>query len=909
MLGRDDETEVLESLLRHVAEGRGGGVILQGEPGIGKTALLSYIEERATGFQVLRAVGVAPESGFAYATLHQLLLPVLGLVDGLPGPQARAMNILFGRAHGAPPDPFLVALSVLSLLSLLADRQPVLCVVDDAHWADQPTLKTLAFVARRLDNEPVALVLAARVDEGHGIDLPDLRRVPLMGLDREAAKALLAERFGERRLTESALNHLLAATGGNPLALIELAGSRIPPEGTHEPPAMTDELQRSFLTKVRARHTESLPLLQLIAADGSGSTDVIEKAAASLRVDIGPLHRGELDELLTHDGPRLVFRHPLIRSAIHHSATADRQAAIHRALASAFDDPADQHRRAWHLGQAAVDHDEQAAEQLERSAEQAALRGGPAAAMAALSRAAELTADGPRRGRRLWTAAHAALHGGFTAKAEELLDRAEREPHLKEEDRIPLAVMRAIVAVFAGSPEDALDLIRPWMPRALHLDRRRFAPTVAMYGDLGIRALRPQAWSDLGGWLEEITPAPDDPEEAVLLLLRRACRARTGRDPEPAVRDTAVLGSLTDPITMTLAGAVARGLGEHELGRRLYRDAGRLARTSGSLGALAWNLEYQAADEIARGRYGLAEAHAEEGCQFATEVGQSSTACRNRGLLAFCAAVRGRPDAGELATEVLAEGSDRRLADAMSYAWRALGLIELGAGRYREAVRHFEAVGAWDIDAPADLVMGTVPDLVEALVRAGERDRAAAATARYAQWSRHTAAPELGALAARCRALTCTDGAADVHYAESLRLHASSDSPLEQARTELLFGEWLRRDRRRSQAQRHLRGAAETFRRIGALAWADRALGELRATGESVRAPEAGALSSLTPQELRITLAVGEGLTNREIAAQLFLSPRTVDYHLRKVFQKADITSRAELMRLVLTESPAGYQT
>jgi hypothetical protein len=459
---------------------------------------------------------------------------------------------------------------------------------------------------------------------------------------------------------------------------------------------MTDELQRSFLTKIRARHAESLPLLQLIAADGSGRLETIERAAASLRLATDSLHRAELDELLAYDGTRLVFRHPLIRSAIYHSATVDRRAAIHRALASAFDTPADQHRRAWHLGQAAVGHDEQAAEQLERSAEQAAMRGGPAAAMAALSRAAELTADGPRRGRRLWTAALAALGGGFTATAVELLDRAEREPHPDEADRIALAAVRATVAQFAGSPEDAMDLIKPWIPRALRVDRRLFTPTIVMYGDLGFRINRPGAWSDLAGWLDGITLAPDKPEDAVLRLPHSASRACAGHDPEPAVRDSAAVESLTDPVTMTLTGAVARRLGDYELGRRLYRTAGQLARKTGSLGTVAWNLEYQATDEIARGRLGLAESHAEEGCQFAAEAGQPNTACRNRGLLALCAAIRGQPEAGELATDVLAEASGRKLTDAMSYARRALGLIELVAGRHREAALHFEAVGGWD---------------------------------------------------------------------------------------------------------------------------------------------------------------------------------------------------------------------
>ncbi|WP_431906591.1 ATP-binding protein [Nonomuraea jabiensis] len=907
MLGRDDESELLESLLRHAAEGRGGGVILHGEPGIGKTALLSHAVQQAAGFRVLRAVGVEPEADLAYATLHQLLLPLLGRAHELPEPQAQALRVLFGRAHGAPPDPFMVGLSTLSLLSLAAGERPVLCVVDDAHWADRPTLKTLAFVARRLDDEPVAVALAARADEGHSTDLPDLRRIPLTGLGPGAARALLAGHAGERPLSESEQDRLLAVTGGNPLALLELAGRRIPPEGTPEPPAMTDRLQRSFLARIRARHAPSLALLQLIAADGSGSVETIEKAAASMGIATDVLHRAELDDVLTYDGTRLVFRHPLIRSAIYHSATGNRRVELHRALAAAFDAPADQHRHAWHLGQAAVGPDEHAADQLEHSAEQAALRGGPAAAMASLSRAAELTVDGPRRGRRLWSAAHAAAQGGFTAAAVELLERAEREPSLDETDRISVAVMRAVVAEFAGSPEDAMDLIKPWIPRALRIDRRRFTPTAAMYGNLGVRANRPQAWSDLADWLDESTLASDNPEDALLLLLRDAGRARTGRDPRSAVRDRAAVESLTDPITMTLAGSITRALGDRELSGRLYRDAGKLARNSGALGALAWNLGYQAADEISRGRLGLAEAHAEEGCQFAAEVGQPNTACRNRALLALCAAIRGRSDAGELAADVLAEASGRDLADAIFHARRALGLVELVAGRHREAVRHFEAVGGWDADVPPDLGMAIVPDLVEALVRAGERDRAAAATARYTQWTERIASPDLGALAARCRALVRTDGGADAHYAESLRLHARCADPLEHARTQLLFAERLRRDRRRSEAQEHLRAAAETFRRIGALTWADRALGELRATGESARArtPEADTLSTLTPQELRITLAVGEGLTNREIAARLFLSPRTVDYHLRKVFHKAGITSRAELIRLVLAERSA----
>ncbi len=904
LFGRVREQAAIEALLERARAGRGGGLVLRGEPGIGKSTLLGYAAERASGMRVLHTVDVEPESDLGHATLHRLLLPVLDSIHQLPEPQARALSVVFGQADGPAPDRFLVALATLSLLSEAACERPALCLVDDAHWADAPSLDALAFVARRLEVEPIALVLAARADEGRPLDVTGLVDLPLAGLEREAARALLTEHGGDR-LSAVEQDELLRATAGNPLAIRELPTAARQSAGRGEPLPLAAGLRRAFLERARQRDPAAQWLLLLVAADGSGRRDTIQRAARlRLGSDLDSQALDELDDLITDDGLRLAFRHPLIRSAIYHGTSPDERRAAHRALAAALDtEPAELDRRAWQLGQAASGPDEPAAEELERSAERAERRAGPAAAAAALERAAELSASDPGRARRSVAAAASWWQGGHAARAATLLQQAERLAPLAQRVRLDLAGLRALMELRAGTPSDALALLVPTLPDAPWADRDQAVRLLMLLGEASFHANAADAWNQITGLAERLPLRGDDAEDVLLRVFRAACRVRAGVDPGLAPGDLDAVEQLTDPAKLAWAGGMAWGVGNRDLARRLHRKAVLRARTLGAAGTLAWAFEYLVADELARGRFATAEAYAEEGHRFAVETGQPNTACRHQGSLAVIAALRGRElETRQLTDEVLVEASNHHLASATASAYRALGLLDLAAGRFAEAMEHLQALDRDGGMAHPGIVLATVPELVEAAARANQPDRAAEPLDRLASWAEATRSPELGALVARCRALLAAGDAAETGFRLALELHAQTDTPMEQARTQLLFGQHLRHQRRRSDARPRLRAALETFQRLGASAWAERARHELRATGETTRRREPSTLATLTPQELRIVAAVSEGASNREIAAQLFLSPRTVDYHLRKVFEKAGISSRAELIRLTLAE-------
>lgn len=903
--GRAKERAAIEGLLEQTRAGRGGCVVLHGEPGIGKTALLEYAAAQAAGMRVLRTAGVEPETDLGFATLHRLLLPVLDRVEQLPEPQARGLGVVFGQADGPPPDRFLVALATLSLLSDVAGDQPVLCLVDDAHWADAPSLDTLAFVARRLDAEPVAVAFAARADEGRHLDTSGLLDLPLAGLDRDAARALLVAHGGER-LSAADQDELLRTASGNPLAIRELpAAFRGAVPG--EPLPLAAGLRWAFLERARRRGSAAQQLLLLTAADGTGRLDTIRRAAAVLG---GPAPAAvadladDLADLVVVDGARLTFRHPLMRAAIYHDGSPTQLRAVHRALAAALlDDEQERDRRAWHLGKAAAGPDEEVAGELERSAERATRRAGPAAAAAALQRSAELSDSAARRAGRLVAAATAWWQGGHASRAAELLEDAERAGPLTGANRWDAAALRALMELRAGTPSEALALLRPVIADALRGDQHRAIPLLMLLGEAGFQTNAGEVWTELAALLEPLPLAGDDVEDVLARLFRAACRARAGKPLGLASGDLAAADRFTDPVALLWAGGMAWGVGDQEQGRSLRRKAVRRARALGAAGTLAWALEYLVTDELTRGRFATAEAFAEEGLRFAEETSQPNTACRHRGSLAVLAALRGHDDRARVyADEVLSEADQRHLAGATVAAYRALGLLDLAAGRYPEALDHFEAVERGSATHPGIKLM-SVPELVEAAVRANQPARAADALQGLAGWADATNAPELTALVARCQALLATDGSAESHFRRALDRHAQTERPMEQARTALLYGQWLRRERRRSDARPHLRAALETFRRLGAATWAELARGELRATGETARRRDPSALATLTPQELRIVAAVSEGATNREVAAQLLLSPRTVDYHLRKVFQKAGVSSRAELIRLTLAEA------
>jgi DNA-binding CsgD family transcriptional regulator len=898
--GRAGEQAAIDVLLGQARDGAGGALVLRGEPGIGKSALLRYAAEQAHGMRVLHTAGVEPESDLGHGTMHRLLLPLLDGIGRLPPAQADALDAVFGRSRAPVPDRFLVGLATLTLLADAARVRPLLCLVDDAHWADQPSLDALAFAARRLAAEPIALVAAARSDALRPGLLAGLPELPLAGLDGESARLLLPER-GSAPADEDLL---LRTAAGNPLALRELPAG-IPRGGpTGEPLPLVDRLQEAFVARLGHLGAAARRLLVLAAADGTGRLAVLRRAAAAQR-DPTPVSDAVLDELrsvFVVDGSTAAFRHPLVRSAVYHAAGSAERRAAHLALAAALDgEPAEQDRRAWHLGRAAEGPDETVAAELERAAERATRRAGPAAAAAALARAAELTPHGPGQARRLVAAAAASWEGGDGARATERLDLAERADSSGPAARTDIAMLRALIELRTGSPADALRLLRPVVRDALHDGPATAVELLMLLGEAGYHAGDARTWREVTEAVEELPLAGDDPDHALLRLTRAVARVRRGEPSGLSGEDLATVEQVTDAGRLCWAGGMIWGIGDAARGRWLRRRAMERARATGAVGTLAWVLEYVVTDEMSAGRFRSATALADEGNRHAAETGQPNLGCSFRATLAVLAALQGREaETRELADQVLAEAGGRNLVASIAKAHQARGLLDLAAGRAEQAVAHLRPLDGPDHTAHPGLVLQNVPDLVEAADRLDRPELAAEPLQRFTRWAEATGSSELLALVARCEALAGAGDAEDA-FRRALDLHSTADRPIELARTQLLYGEHLRRARRRSDARPLLRAALTTFEHIGAAAWADRAREELRATGETAADPAPDALAALTPQELRIATAAAGGATNREIATQLFLSTRTVDYHLRKVFQKTGITSRIELTRFPLT--------
>jgi tetratricopeptide (TPR) repeat protein len=506
-----------------------------------------------------------------------------------------------------------------------------------------------------------------------------------------------------------------------------------------------------------------------------------------------------------------------MRAAIYQASSASERMAVHRALAAALhDDDSEFHRYAWHLGQAAHGRSEATARELERSASQAVRRGGQAAGAAALAKAAELSESDQERGRRLVDAATAYWHGGDVARARELLKQAEALDQLPDVAQFGRAELRAMLEATVGYPADALDVLRAVIPYAMRRDLHRALPLLLLYGEVGYKTNAPDAWAEIASWLEPVVLDGDSPDDALLRLLRGTIRARAGKDTHMRPDDLETLIELDDPIKLTRAAGMSWALGEHDLRGRLLRKAMQRARAIGAAGTLAWSLEFLVFDELSRSSFSIAEAYAEEGSRLATETGQPNTACRHRTMLALLAALQGRAlQARELADEVIAEATRRRLTDSVAYAHLGLGHLELLVGNNNEAIRHYEAMQARGSSVvQSGLEMHSMPNLIEALARADQHEQAIEHLHRFEQWTTRTSSPELQALTARCRTLVTSGPNAEREYRQALELLAEVDAPMGLARTELLFGEYLRRERCRTDAQTHLRTALEAFRRL-----------------------------------------------------------------------------------------------
>jgi DNA-binding CsgD family transcriptional regulator/sulfur carrier protein ThiS len=904
--GRDAECAALEGLLEAVRRGESGALVVRGEPGVGKTALVEHMFESADDVRVARAVGVQSEMELAFAALQQLCGPMLDRLDRLPGPQQEALRVAFGLSGGEAPDRFVVGLAALSLLSEVAEERPLLCVVDDAQWLDQASALALAFVARRLLAESVAVVFVTREPSQELIGLPEL---VVEGIGDADARELLD--FGlPGPLDERVRDRIVAETRGNPLALLELPRGLSPAElaggfGLPDALPLADRIEQSFLRQLQSVPPETKRLLLTAAAEPVGDVTLLWRAAERLGIATDRLAPAEAAGLIEL-GARVRFRHPLVRSAIYGaSAHADRR-AVHGALAEETDPEADPDRRAWHRAHAAAGLDEEVASELERSADRAQGRGGVAAAAAFLERAAELTPDPASRGARALAAAQAKLEAGAPEAAEALLATAELTP-LRELQRARLERLRAQIAFALRRGSDAPPLLLDAAKRLMPLDPEQARETCLEALAAAIFAGRLGNGRDVLEAARATSAASRPPRAIDLLLNGLATRVAEGYAAGvPPLREALEAFRRDDGDNadnnrwLWLACRVAADLWDDEIWDELATRGVRRAREAGALSVLPLVASYRAGVHIHAGEYTDASALLEE-AYAVTQVTHTAPLVQARQMIA---AYRGHErQALELIEAGRQAATARGQGMALSMIECANAILFNGLGRYQEALAPAERACAQD---ELSLYGLAFVELIEAAVRSKNPRVAATALERLSERTQASGTEWGLGLEARSRGLLTDGPSAETFYAEAVQRLAHGRVAPHLARAELVYGEWLRRENRRVDAREQLRAAHDTFSRIGAGAFAERARRELLATGETARRRDVETRGVLTPQEAHVARLAKDGLSNPQIGAQLFISPRTVQYHLRKVFVKLDITSRNQLSRVQASQFNTG---
>ncbi|MEU7749794.1 AAA family ATPase [Nonomuraea sp. NPDC049158] len=1049
LYGRGAEQAEIDALLDAALAGRSGAVVIKGETGIGKSALLGYAAGRAAGWPVLRTLGVESETELPFAALHLLLRPVLGHAGRLPPGQAAALRGAIGAAPSEVADRFLVGLAALTLLSDLAGDGPILCLVDDAQWLDDASADALLFAARRLDAEGVVMLFALR--DGATTPRPGAMATPetipphrealatpavarsrletmatprvtpphrealatsgvaelrLGRLEAAVAAEFLADRA--RDLAPQVRRRVLDEAAGNPLALIEFAAvltpeqragrlSPLPFAGESGP--LSHRVRTTFEAYIDRFPEPARAALLVAAADDTGDLDLILRAAARLGATVADLTLAEREELIELSAAGLSFRHPLIRSAAYRGAPYFRRVAAHLALAESLSDqtarclgdpmgrpldgrttapldgrttgsppgrtatPLDGRttasqdnwtaaslgdqaaesldgqaradRRAWHRAAAATGPDERVAGELERAALRARDRQGTAAASVAYERAADLTADTARTARRLIAAAELAVQAGQLKRAAGLADRAApltTTLATTPAERACLAQVRARVEVEQGSPSAAGRILVEGAGHVLTADPALAARMLAEAIHYASFAADPKLAHDADHRLSALAlplpkgPQPPQPEAPRPPLpggpqppWRQGAHSAQPEEPQPLPQGPGVLAAgmavmarlvegqaVVDlspiraaarlagdaPDLLPLAASLSIVSGDEVTAHRLAESLVARCREHGLIGLLPQALALLAQAQMLRGRHREASAAAAEALTVASDIHQAHRAGHLHGLLAWLAAVGG---AEERCLELAAKADGDVEATRALAAW-ALGLSQLGQGRAGAALDHLQTAG----HRHPVVALCAAPDLVEAAVRAGRADLAAGAAATFEGWAAVVERPWADAIAARLRGLLAEGDEAGGHFARAVAVPA--DQPFQQARNELLYGEWLRRAHRRSEARRWLRAAFEAFDALGAAPWARRAHGELEAAGEAAVSRSGGLLDRLTPQERQVVRLAAAGLSNRQIGARLFLSPRTVGHHLYKAFPKLGVASRAQLGDLDLSE-------
>jgi DNA-binding CsgD family transcriptional regulator len=911
LAGRGAESARLDSLLADARGGQSAVLVLRGEPGIGKTAVLGYAAERAAGFQVVRAAGVESEMELPFAGLHQLCGPMLGGLGQLPPPQRDALGTAFGLSSGAQPDRFLVGLAVLSLLSDAAEERPLLGLIDDAQWLDRSSAQVLAFVARRLQAESVVLLFAER-EPGELGELAGLPDLPLRGLPDDSARELLASAIGGP-IDDRVRDRILAEARGNPLALIELPHELSPatlaggfglPCGRPVP----SRIEASFRLRVRQLPAATRRLLLVAAAEPTGESALLWRAVTMLGIPAGAVGPAEADGLLDL-GAQVAFRHSLLRSAIYRAANAEERRSAHLALAEATDAETDPDRRAWHRAHATLAPDEEVARELERSAGRAQARGGLAAAAAFLERAATLTPDRGRRARRALDAARYKQLAGAPHEASTLLVTAAAGP-LGDFDRAMLQRLHGQIALDLRRGGDAVPLLLDAARRLEPLD-----PALAR--ETYLEALRATGIAGRPGGARAAAeaacraPAPDGAPCAIDLLLEGLAVRFTAGYAASAPALKRALSAVCDEggrpgqdVRWPWSGRrVAPDLFDDDTWYALATRGVQIARDAGALTVLPLALHYLATMRIYEGNLEAAAALLDEADAIADATGTGPLVLAKLLLAGF----RGDEEQASVLIEASKSAAIARGEEVVLITGEhARAVLHNGLGHYQAALDAAQSASAQD---ELMLSVWSLPELVEAAARCGKTELAADALGRLCERTQAAGTELALGIEARSRALLIGGDPAERLYREAIQRLGGTRMRPALVRAHLLYGEWLRRENRRTDAREQLRTAYDGLTAMGMGAFAERARRELLATGETVRKRTVQISYELTAQEVQIARLAADGLSNLEIGAQLFLSPRTVQYHLAKVFTKLSVGSRRQLGRALRRAGLAAVPT
>ena len=894
LLGRQREREALDRLLEEARDGHGGVLAIYGEPGVGKTALLEYAVEAASDFRVARTVGVEGEMELAFAALQQLCSPSLEHLESLPAPQQDAVQVALGLSVGRTPNPFLVGLAVLNLLSEAAAEQPLVCVIDDAQWLDRASARVLAFVARRLLAERVAIVFAARDPIDSLAGFAELRLEPLGHRD---ARALL-DSVLPGRLDERVLERIVAETRGNPLALLELPRGLTPGQlaggfGLTATAPLSTGIEQSFARRLMLLPREARRFVLLASAEPLGDPALLWRAAKELGISERAAAGVESEGFLVLDGA-VTFRHPLVRSAVYSAAEPEERRMVHGALAEATDPELDPDRRAWHRAQAAAAPDEEVAGELERSAGRAQARGGFAAVAGFLERAATLTPDNKRRAQRRLAAAGARRDAGDLEGTLDLLAGIESGA-LDESGLARAELLQAQIALaqWRGSDAGALFMsaARRLEPLDPELARETYLEALggAMAHDLEI----PGGASAVAAAARAAPPGTAERRVDDVMLDALATRVIDGYAPAVPLFAEALeleLATHDDQRPLSLSrfrnnNMVALELWDADVAHQLALREVQVARETGALTHLQFALSFLLRSNILAGELTTSALQLDEADMIAEATGNQKFA----NAPVILAAWRG-DDAH--ASDLIEAGSEQAIARGWASNSYARAVLANGLGRH-EVAR--DAVSELFRSDPVGYGTVLVTELVEAASRTADRELLDYAGHWLSERTRVLDSAWARGIEARARALASEGEAADRLYRQSIANLSGPRLALELARAHLLYGEWLRRERRRVDARTELRIAHAAFADMGVEAFASRAERELLATGEHARKRSIETRDQLTPQEEQISRLVAQGQTNREIASQLFISPSTVEYHLRKVFRKLGVKSRTQL--------------